>query len=96
MHDCVGAEASKACAHPEPGSVILLENLRFHAEEDGYGVDNEGKIVSCSHLVSSSTNTSHPHLFRPLLCAGHAERARPARIHQRALASRRRLRERRL
>ena len=27
------------------GSVILLENLRFHPEEEGKGVDSEGKKV---------------------------------------------------
>ena len=27
------------------GSVILLENLRFHIEEEGKGVDSEGKKV---------------------------------------------------
>lgn len=34
-----------ACADPKPGSVILLENLRFHIEEEGKGVDAEGKKV---------------------------------------------------
>lgn len=33
LSDCVGAEVEKACANPAPGSVILLENLRFHPEE---------------------------------------------------------------
>ena len=28
------------------GSVILLENLRFHAEEEGKGKDEEGKKVT--------------------------------------------------
>ena len=34
--DCVGEEAAKAVneAHKSPGSVVLLENLRFHAEEE--------------------------------------------------------------
>ena len=27
------------------GSVILLENLRFHIEEEGKGVDSEGNKV---------------------------------------------------
>lgn len=48
VHDCVGAEASKACAHPEPGSVILLENMSFHAEEQGYGIDQNGEVVQPS------------------------------------------------
>lgn len=32
--DCVGPEAEKAVAALEPGSVLLLENVRFHAEEE--------------------------------------------------------------
>ena len=33
----------KACADPAPGSVILLENLRFHAEEEGSGKKSNGE-----------------------------------------------------
>jgi len=40
LKDCVGAEAEAACADPAPGSVILLENLRFHVEEEGKGVEH--------------------------------------------------------
>jgi phosphoglycerate kinase len=35
LTDCVGPEVEAACANPAPGSVILLENLRFHIEEEG-------------------------------------------------------------
>ncbi len=35
LPDCVGPEVEAACANPAPGSVILLENLRFHIEEEG-------------------------------------------------------------
>jgi phosphoglycerate kinase len=35
LNDCVGGEVEKACADPAKGSVILLENLRFHIEEEG-------------------------------------------------------------
>uniref|UniRef100_A0A0D9RHG3 Phosphoglycerate kinase n=1 Tax=Chlorocebus sabaeus TaxID=60711 RepID=A0A0D9RHG3_CHLSB len=37
LKDCVGPEVEKACANPAAGSVILLENLRFHVEEEGKG-----------------------------------------------------------
>jgi len=43
--DCVGEEVEKVCADPAAGSVILLENLRFHVEEEGKGVDAEGNKV---------------------------------------------------
>jgi len=35
--DCVGAEAEAACAADalQPGAVVLLENVRFHIEEEG-------------------------------------------------------------
>lgn len=35
LSDCVGAEVEAACAALTPGGVILLENLRFHIEEEG-------------------------------------------------------------
>jgi phosphoglycerate kinase len=35
LSDCVGAEVEAATANPATGSVILLENVRFHIEEEG-------------------------------------------------------------
>lgn len=35
LNDCVGPEVETACAQAKPGDVILLENLRFHIEEEG-------------------------------------------------------------
>ena len=40
--DCCGEEVEATCADPAAGTVILLENLRFHVEEEGKGVDAEG------------------------------------------------------
>ncbi len=34
-NDCVGEEVKAAVAELKPGDVLLLENLRFHAEEEG-------------------------------------------------------------
>ncbi|XP_012874599.1 PREDICTED: phosphoglycerate kinase 2 [Dipodomys ordii] len=45
LKDCVGPEVEKACASPAPGAVILLENLRFHLEEEGKGLDAGGSKV---------------------------------------------------
>ena len=35
LDDCVGPAVEAACARLAPGSVVLLENLRFHIEEEG-------------------------------------------------------------
>jgi|GEM_PF-892795 len=35
LSDCVGPEVEAACAAIKPGEIILLENLRFHIEEEG-------------------------------------------------------------
>jgi phosphoglycerate kinase len=35
LNDCVGPEVEAACAAMKSGDVILLENLRFHVEEEG-------------------------------------------------------------
>lgn len=45
LNDCVGAEVTAACKDPAPGSVILLENVRFYLEEEGKGVDANGAKV---------------------------------------------------
>lgn len=37
--DVVGEEVEAACANPEKGSVILLENCRFYKEEEGKGAE---------------------------------------------------------
>lgn len=42
LNDCVGPEVESACANPAAGSVILLENLRFHIEEEGKAVAADG------------------------------------------------------
>lgn len=43
--DCVGPEVEKTVNAASGGQVILLENLRFHAEEEGSSKDSEGKKV---------------------------------------------------
>lgn len=35
LPDCVGPEVERACAELKPGQVVLLENLRWHLEEEG-------------------------------------------------------------
>jgi phosphoglycerate kinase len=43
--DCVGPDVEKTVNEASGGQVILLENLRFHPEEEGSSKDAEGKKV---------------------------------------------------
>ncbi|KAH8341543.1 hypothetical protein KR059_009693, partial [Drosophila kikkawai] len=45
LDDCVGDHALEALKDPTEGSVLLLENLRFHAEETGSSKDADKKKV---------------------------------------------------
>ena len=42
LEDCVGAEVESACAALKAGEVVLLENLRFHIEEEGKVKNEDG------------------------------------------------------
>ena len=42
LPDCVGPEVETACASLKPGEVALLENLRFHIEEEGPVKNKDG------------------------------------------------------
>ncbi|MFZ4774523.1 MAG: phosphoglycerate kinase [Terrimicrobiaceae bacterium] len=42
LTDCVGPEVEAACSAIKPGEVILLENLRFHLEEEGKRKNEDG------------------------------------------------------
>merc|ERR1711953_1488464 len=46
LNGASGPDVEGACADPAPGSVILLENLRFHVEEEGKGKDADGNKVT--------------------------------------------------
>ncbi|KAG0326751.1 phosphoglycerate kinase [Dissophora globulifera] len=46
--DCVGEKVEAACAEAKDGKVILLENLRFHIEEEGKVKDKEGNVTKAS------------------------------------------------
>ncbi|KAI8890754.1 3-phosphoglycerate kinase [Backusella circina FSU 941] len=45
LNDCVGADVEKTCQAATGGKVILLENLRYHIEEEGSAKNAEGKKV---------------------------------------------------
>ncbi|XP_012558220.2 probable phosphoglycerate kinase isoform X1 [Hydra vulgaris] len=48
LSDCVGEEVENACQSANEGKIILLENLRFHVEEEGRGVDKDGKKIKAN------------------------------------------------
>ncbi|EEP78574.1 phosphoglycerate kinase [Uncinocarpus reesii 1704] len=45
VHNCVGKEVDEAISAASDGQIILLENLRFHPEEEGSYKDQDGKKV---------------------------------------------------
>ena len=45
LTECVGPEVEATCATLKPGEVVLLENVRFHIEEEGKAMDAEGNSV---------------------------------------------------
>lgn len=45
LNDCVGQDTESTCQAAEGQKVILLENLRFHIEEEGKGKDFDGNAV---------------------------------------------------
>ena len=44
LDDCVGEDVKKAVEGGKDGQVFLLENLRFHVEEEGKGKKGDEKI----------------------------------------------------
>ncbi|CAD51907.1 phosphoglycerate kinase [Plasmodium falciparum Santa Lucia] len=48
LNDCVGKEVEDKINAAKENSVILLENLRFHIEEEGKGVDANGNKVKAN------------------------------------------------
>lgn len=48
LNDCVGAEVEAACGKLAGGEVVLLENVRFHLEEEGKVKDKEGNVTKAT------------------------------------------------
>jgi phosphoglycerate kinase len=48
LDDCVGPDVEAACAKLDPGSVTLLENLRFHPEEESKKITPEVQAFRAS------------------------------------------------
>ncbi len=64
VHDCIGSEVSQATEKIQPGQIILLENTRFHPEEE----------KNDSAFAEKLKNDSHAEIFAQE-CFGVAHRA---------------------
>ncbi|EKX74121.1 phosphoglycerate kinase, putative [Theileria equi strain WA] len=51
LDDCVGEAVEAECKDPKPGSIILLENLRFHPEEESKDQTAESVVSFRSSLT---------------------------------------------
>jgi phosphoglycerate kinase len=58
--DCIGPEAEAAAKALKSGDVLLLENLRFHDEEEKNGVDFSKALASLAEVyVNDAFGTAH-------------------------------------
>ena len=58
--DCIGPEVEKAVKALKPGDVLLLENLRFHAEEEAGDAGFAKALASLGDIyVNDAFGTSH-------------------------------------
>jgi phosphoglycerate kinase len=51
LHDCVGPDVENAVNSAPSGTVILLENLRFHIEEEGSIKDKDGNKIKADPVA---------------------------------------------
>ncbi len=58
--DCVGPDAEAASASLKPGDVVLLENVRFHGEEEENDAAFAGALAGLAEIyVNDAFGTSH-------------------------------------
>ena len=58
--DCIGAETKAAIASAKPGEVVLLENLRFHAEEEANDANFAKELASLGQVyVNDAFGSAH-------------------------------------
>ncbi len=58
--DCIGAPAKTAIASAKPGDVVLLENLRFHAEEEANDANFAKELASLGQVyVNDAFGSAH-------------------------------------
>jgi len=60
VDDCIGEKVEKAVAALQPGQVLLLENLRFHKEEEKNDPEFAKQLASlCDVYVNDAFGTAH-------------------------------------
>ncbi|MCB0484584.1 MAG: phosphoglycerate kinase [Flavobacteriaceae bacterium] len=60
VDDCIGEKAEKAAAELQPGEVLLLENLRFHPEEEKGDITFSEKLSKLGDIyVNDAFGTAH-------------------------------------
>ncbi len=58
--DCLGEEAAEKAAALQPGQVLLLENLRYHKEEEKGDADFAGQLAKLGDVyVNDAFGTAH-------------------------------------
>lgn len=76
--DCVGEEASGLAAALEPGGILLLENLRFHKEEEANDAEFASRLAGLADMyVNDAFGSAH---------RGHASVHAIAKCFERAAA----------
>ena len=55
LSDCIGTEVEAACGKLKAGEVVLLENVRFHIEEEGKVKDKEGNVAKAEPAARSTS-----------------------------------------
>jgi len=60
VSDCIGVEAEQAAQDLKPGEVLLLENLRFHKEEEAGDAEFAKKLANLGDVyVNDAFGTAH-------------------------------------
>jgi len=60
LSDCVGPIVEQACSALKPGEIVLLENVRFHAEEEGNDPTFAAALAKLADLyINDAFGTAH-------------------------------------
>jgi len=60
VSDCIGKEAEEAAKHLKPGEILLLENLRFHKEEEQGEINFAKQLSKLGDVyVNDAFGTAH-------------------------------------